>query len=293
MSFDFTGAGVALITPFKSNFEIDFDALGRIVDNQIAGGMDFLVALGTTAETSTLTEDEKMRVVDFIRERAAGKVPVVVGMGGNDTRSMAKKLETFDTTGVDGFLIVTPYYNKPNQEGLYRHYMELAAASPLPIILYNVPTRTGINMEAETVIRLAEASEKFVAVKEASGTHSQITRIAKYTPERFKVISGDDVLAITIMAIGGEGIISVIANALPGKLSSLIHHCQKGDFAEARKLHYEMIELFRLQFQDGNPAGVKTMLNHYGVIENVLRLPLVPANDVTQKMIVEELKKLS
>lgn len=293
MSFDFTGAGVALITPFKSNFEIDFDALGRIVDNQISGGMDFLVALGTTAETSTLTEDEKMRVVDFIRERAAGKVPVVVGMGGNDTRSMAKKLETFDTTGVDGFLIVTPYYNKPNQEGLYRHYMELAAASPLPIILYNVPTRTGINMEAETVIRLAEASEKFVAVKEASGTHSQITRIAKYTPERFKVISGDDVLAITIMAIGGEGIISVIANALPGKLSSLIHHCQKGDFAEARKLHYEMIELFRLQFQDGNPAGVKTMLNHYGVIENVLRLPLVPANDVTQKMIVEELKKLS
>lgn len=293
MSFDFTGAGVALITPFKSNFEIDFDALGRIVDNQIAGGMDFLVALGTTAETSTLTEDEKMRVVDFIRERAAGKVPVVVGMGGNDTRSMAKKLETFDTTGVDGFLIVTPYYNKPNQEGLYRHYMELAAASPLPIILYNVPTRTGINMEAETVIRLAEASEKFVAVKEASGTHSQITRIAKYTPERFKVISGDDVLAITIMAIGGDGIISVIANALPGKLSSLIHHCQKGDFAEARKLHYEMIELFRLQFQDGNPAGVKTMLNHYGVIENVLRLPLVPANDVTQKMIVEELKKLS
>lgn len=293
MSFDFTGAGVALITPFKSNFEIDFDALGRIVDNQIAGGMDFLVALGTTAETSTLTEDEKMRVVDFIRERAAGKVPVVVGMGGNDTRSMAKKLETFDTSGVDGFLIVTPYYNKPNQEGLYRHYMELAAASPLPIILYNVPTRTGINMEADTVIRLAEASEKFVAVKEASGTHSQITRIAKYTPERFKVISGDDVLAITIMAIGGEGIISVIANALPGKLSSLIHHCQKGDFAEARKLHYEMIELFRLQFQDGNPAGVKTMLNHYGVIENVLRLPLVPANDVTQKMIVEELKKLS
>ena len=293
MSFDFTGAGVALITPFKSNFEIDFDALGRIVDNQIAGGMDFLVALGTTAETSTLTEDEKMRVVEFIRERAAGKVPVVVGMGGNDTRSMAKKLETFDTTGVDGFLIVTPYYNKPNQEGLYRHYMELAAASPLPIILYNVPTRTGINMEAETVIRLAEASEKFVAVKEASGTHSQITRIAKYTPDRFKVISGDDVLAITIMAIGGEGIISVIANALPGKLSSLIHHCQKGDFAEAKKLHYEMIELFRLQFQDGNPAGVKTMLNHYGVIENVLRLPLVPANDVTQKMIVEELKKLS
>ena len=293
MSFDFTGAGVALITPFRKNFEIDFDGLGRLVDNQIAGGMDFLVALGTTAETSTLTEEEKVEVVSFIKERAAGRIPVVVGMGGNDTRAMLKKMETFDSNGVSGFLIVTPYYNKPNQEGLYRHYMELAAHTPLPIILYNVPTRTGVNMEAETVIRLAEASDKIVAVKEASGTHSQITRIAKYTPPHFKVISGDDVLAITIMSIGGEGIISVIANALPSKLSALIHHGLKGDFAEARKIHYELIELFRLQFQDGNPAGVKTMLHHFGVIENVLRLPLVPANDLTQRMIIEELQKLT
>jgi 4-hydroxy-tetrahydrodipicolinate synthase len=293
MSFDFTGAGVALITPFKKNFDIDFDGLCRLVDNQIAGGMDFLVALGTTAETSTLSEEEKVEVVSCIKERAAGRIPVVVGMGGNDTRAMVKKMEAFDPTGVSGFLTVTPYYNKPNQEGLYRHYMELAAHTPLPIILYNVPTRTGINMEAETVIRLAEASDKIVAVKEASGTHSQITRIAKYTPPHFKVISGDDVLAITIMAIGGDGIISVIANALPSKLSSLIHHCMKGDFAEARKVHYELIELFRLQFQDGNPAGVKTMLQHFGVIENVLRLPLVPANEPTQRMIIEELSRLS
>jgi len=293
MSFDFTGAGVALITPFKKNFDIDFDALGRVVDNQIAGGMDYLVALGTTAESATLSDDEKAEIVAFVKERAAGKVPLIVGMGGNDTRAIIRKMETFDSRGVDGFLIVTPYYNKPNQEGLYRHYMELAKHSPLPIVLYNVPTRTGINMEAETVIRLAEASDKIVAVKEASGTHSQITRIAKYTPPHFKVISGDDVLAITIMAIGGEGIISVIANALPGKLSSLIHYGLAGNFAEARKLHYELIELFRLQFQDGNPAGVKTMLSHFGVIENVLRLPLVPANDLTQKMIIEELNKLS
>lgn len=293
MSFDFTGAGVALITPFKKNFDVDFDALGRLVDNQISGGMDFLVALGTTAETSTLSEEEKTEVVAYIKQRAAGRIPVVVGMGGNDTRAMIKKMESFDSTGVSGFLIVTPYYNKPNQEGLYRHYMELAAHTPVPIILYNVPTRTGINMEAETVIRLAEASDKIVAVKEASGTHSQITRIAKYTPPHFKVISGDDVLAITIMSIGGEGIISVIANALPAKLSALIHHGLKGDFAEARKVHYELIELFRLQFQDGNPAGVKTMLHHFGVIENVLRLPLVPANDLTQRMIIEELQKHS
>jgi 4-hydroxy-tetrahydrodipicolinate synthase len=293
MSFDFTGAGVALITPFKKHFDIDFDALGRIVDNQIAGGMDFLVALGTTAETSTLSEEEKNEVVTFVKARTAGKIPVIVGMGGNDTRSMLKKIETFDSQGVAGFLIVTPYYNKPNQEGLYRHYMELANHSPLPIVLYNVPTRTGINMEAETVIRLAQSSEKFVAIKEASGTHSQITRIAKYTPPHFKVISGDDVLAITIMAVGGEGIISVIANALPGKLSTLIHHGLSGNFAEARKIHFELIELFRLQFQDGNPAGVKAMLNSMGVIEDVLRLPLVSANEATRKMIVEELQKLN
>ena len=160
MSFDFTGAGVALITPFKKNFDVDFDALGRLVDNQISGGMDFLVALGTTAETSTLSEEEKTEVVAYIKQRAAGRIPVVVGMGGNDTRAMIKKMESFDSTGVSGFLIVTPYYNKPNQEGLYRHYMELAAHTPVPIILYNVPTRTGINMEAETVIRLAERSEE-------------------------------------------------------------------------------------------------------------------------------------
>lgn len=293
MSFDFTGAGVALITPFKKNFDVDFDALGKLVDYQIAGGMDYLVALGTTAETATLSDEEKNEIVAYIKERTAGRIPLIVGMGGNDTRAMIKKMEAFDSSGVSGFLIVTPYYNKPNQEGLYQHYMELAAHTPLPIILYNVPTRTGINMEAETVIRLAEASDKFVAVKEASGTHSQITRIAKYTPPHFKVISGDDVLAITIMSIGGEGIISVIANALPGKLSSLIHHGLNGNFAEACKIHYELIELFRLQFLDGNPAGVKTMLSFLGVIENVLRLPLVPANEVTQKMIIEELQKLS
>ncbi len=292
MAFNFTGAGVALITPFKENMEVDFDALGRVVDNQINGGMDFLVALGTTAETSTLSETEKRDIIEFIVDRSAGRLPVVVGMGGNDTRTMVPKLEKFDIPGVAGFLIVTPYYNKPNQEGLYQHYKILADHSPLPIVLYNVPARTGINMEAETVIRLAEASEKIVAVKEASGIHSQITRIAKYTPPNFKVISGDDVLAITILSIGGEGIISVIANALPSKLSSLIHAGLAGNFDEARKFHFELIELFRLQFQDGNPAGVKTMLHHYGVISNVLRLPLVPANEATRNMIIEELQKL-
>lgn len=293
MRFDFTGAGVALVTPFKKDKSIDFEALGKIVDNQVNGGMDFLVALGTTAETSTLSEEEKKEVVDFIRTHTHGKFPLVVGMGGNDTKTMTRKMASFNPEGVDAFLVVTPFYNKPNQEGMFQHYSELAKASPLPIILYNVPTRTGVNLDAETVIRLAEASEKIVAVKEASGVLSQITRIAKYTPPGFKVLSGDDVLALPIISIGGQGIISVIANALPHKLSSLIHHAMAGNYSEARKLHYELIELFRLQFQDGNPAGVKTMLKYYGIAENELRLPLVPANDLTQKMITAELEKLS
>lgn len=293
MNFDFTGAGVALVTPFKSNFALDEKALATIVESQIAGGMDFLVALGTTAETSTLSEEEKREVVRIVTGQAARRLPVVVGMGGNDTAAIIRKMESFDTTGVSGFLVVTPFYNKPNQEGLFRHYRELALHSPLPLILYNVPTRTGVNMEAETVIRLAEACDNIVAVKEASGILSQITRIVKYTPSHFRLISGDDVLALPIISIGGEGIISVIANALPHKVSALIHHAMAGRTEEARKLHFEMIELFRLQFEDGNPAGVKTMLHHAGIIENVLRLPLVPANAIVAGKIIAELQKLS
>lgn len=293
MNFDFSGAGVALVTPFKSDFSVDEKALAAIVENQIAGGMDFLVALGTTAETSTLSEEEKREVVRIVTGQAAGRIPVVVGMGGNDTAAMIRKMENFDTSGVCGFLVVTPFYNKPNQEGLFRHYRELALHSPLPLVLYNVPTRTGVNMEAETVIRLAEACDNIVAVKEASGILSQITRIVKYTPSRFRLVSGDDVLALPIISIGGEGIISVIANALPHKVSALVHHAMAGRYEEARKLHFEMIELFRLQFEDGNPAGVKTMLYHSGIIENVLRLPLVPANALVAAKIVAELQKLS
>lgn len=293
MNFDFTGAGVALITPFRQDFSVDEQALAALVDHQINGGMDFLVALGTTAETSTLTEEEKQQVVRLILEQVAGRVPVVVGMGGNDTAAMVRKMEHFDPTGVSAFLVVTPFYNKPNQEGLFRHYRELALHSPLPLILYNVPTRTGVNLEAETVIRLAEACDNIVAIKEASGILSQITRIIKYTPPHFKLISGDDVLALPILSIGGEGIISVIANALPRKVSDLIHHAMAGRYEEARRLHFELIELFRLQFDDGNPAGVKTMLHHLGRIENVLRLPLVPANPAVASKIVDQLNNLS
>jgi 4-hydroxy-tetrahydrodipicolinate synthase len=291
MSQLFTGAGVALATPFKKDNSIDFKALETITVNQVQGGMDYLVALGTTAETPTLSAGEKLEIVKLIKEKSAG-LPIVVGMGGNDTRKIIKQIDKFNFEGVSGLLIVTPYYNKPSQEGMFVHYSEIAKASPVPIILYNVPSRTGVNMEAETVARLAEASEKIAAVKEASGILSQITRIGKYTPDNFTVISGDDVLALPIISIGGKGVISVIANALPGKLSKLIHLALDGKFNESLELHFEMIELFKLLFKEGNPGGIKALLHCQGIIENVLRSPLCKISDGTYSEIKDAYLKL-
>lgn len=273
MSRYFTGAGVALITPFTTNDQVDYKSLERIIENQVNGGMDYLVALGTTAETATLTSDEKAHVVELVKEKANG-LPVVVGMGGNNTRTLCNEIDKFNFEGIDGILVVTPYYNKPSQEGMYRHYLEVAKASPVPIILYNVPSRTGVNLEATTVARLAEASDKIVAVKEASGEHSQVTKIVKYTPDDFSVISGDDLLAITIAAIGGKGVISVIANAYPDKVSQLVHQALDNNFAGARKIQLELIEMFQLLFREGNPGGIKALMNMQGTIENIVRLPL-------------------
>ncbi|WP_319481088.1 4-hydroxy-tetrahydrodipicolinate synthase [uncultured Draconibacterium sp.] len=278
MSRYFTGAGVALITPFTANDQVDYKALETIIDNQVKGGMDYLVALGTTAETATLSNDEKAHVVELVKEKANG-LPVVVGMGGNDTRTMCNQIDKFNFEGIDGILVVTPYYNKPSQEGMYHHYLEIAKASPVPIILYNVPSRTGINLEATTVGRLAEASDKIVAVKEASGEHSQMTKIGKYTSDDFTVISGDDLLAITIAAIGGKGVISVAANAYPEKISKMMHLALDNDFDGARKIHFELIEMFQLMFREGNPGGIKALMNIQGTIENILRLPLYKISD--------------
>lgn len=291
MSQLFTGAGVALITPFTKNNEVDFNALETIVDNQVQGGMDYLVALGTTAETPTLTAGEKLDVVKLIKEKSAG-LPVMVGMGGNDTRCIIKQINEFDFEGVNGLLIVTPYYNKPSQEGMFHHYTEIAKACPVPIVLYNVPSRTGINLEAETVIRLAETSDKIIAIKEASGIFSQITKIGKYTPENFTVISGDDVLALPIFSVGGKGVISVIANALPGKLSKLAHLALEGKFSESLKLHFEMIDLFKLIFKEGNPGGIKALMHYQGIIENELRSPLYKYSNETFNEIKEAYLKL-
>lgn len=291
MNHPFKGAGVALVTPFTEENKIDFDALGKVIDNQVKGGMDYLVALGTTAETPTLSAEEKREVVRFVKKNSAD-LPVVVGMGGNDTRKIIKQIDKFDFDGVAGLLIVTPYYNKPSQEGMFRHYSAIAKASPVPIILYNVPSRTGVNLEYETVVRLAEASDKFVAVKEASGILSQITRINKYTPDHFSVISGDDVLALPIISIGGIGVISVIANALPDKLSSLIHLALDGKYNEARELHFELIDLFKLLFKEGNPGGIKALMHMQGTIQNELRIPLHRISDETYNEIKEAYSKL-
>ncbi len=286
MNHQFKGAGVALVTPFTEKNTIDFEALERVIKNQVEGGMDYLVALGTTAETPTLTGKEKKEVVKFVKENSSG-LPIVVGMGGNDTREIIKQIDKFNFDGVSGLLIVTPYYNKPSQEGMFRHYSAIANISPVPIILYNVPSRTGVNLEYETVVRLAEASEKIVAVKEASGILSQITRINKYTPANFGVISGDDVLALPIISIGGIGVISVIANALPGKLSTLIHLALEGKYTEARALHFELIDLFKLLFKDGNPGGVKALMHIQGTIQNELRTPLMQISEETFNEIKE------
>lgn len=282
---------MALVTPFNEDNTIDFNGLERVVKSQVEGGMDYLVALGTTAETSTLTTAEKKEVVDFVKKHSSG-LPVVVGMGGNDTRTIIEQIKNFNLEGISGFLIVTPYYNKPSQEGIFRHYSAIAEVSPVPVILYNVPSRTGVNLEYQTVVRLAEAHKNIVAVKEASGIHSQITQIGKYTPDHFSVISGDDVLALTIASIGGIGVISVISNALPHKMSSLVHYALEGKYDEARKLHFELIDLFKLLFKEGNPGGVKALLNIQGSVKNVLRTPLYRISDETYNEIKEAYLKL-
>ncbi|MDR2910992.1 MAG: 4-hydroxy-tetrahydrodipicolinate synthase [Bacteroidales bacterium] len=291
MSKLFIGAGVALVTPFTKNYEVDFNALETVVCNQVKGGMDYLVALGTTAETSVLCEEEKSDIVKLIKEKSSG-LPVVVGMGGNDTRKMLREIDKFDFSGVSGILVVTPYYNKPSQEGMYLHYTTISKASPVPVILYNVPSRTGVNIDAKTVSRLAWENKNIVAIKDASGNLSQGTKISKNTPEYFSLISGDDFMALPIISIGGQGIISVIANALPEKLSSLADLALKNKLAEALVLHNEMFDLFGLLFKEGNPGGIKALLHCMGIIENQFRLPLCPISDNTYNEIKEAYLKL-
>lgn len=268
--------GVALITPFKSDESIDFDALARLIEYQVKSGTDYLVVCGTTAETPTLTEQEKEEVTRFVIQCVAGRLPIVLGVGGNNTKAVVEKLQALDTTGIDAILSVTPYYNKPSQEGLYQHYAAIAKASPLPIVLYNVPGRTGVNMLASTTLRLASEFETICAIKEASGNFSQIDDIIKNKPEDFMVISGDDGITFPLITLGAVGVISVIGNAFPREFSRMVRLALQGDYGSARQIHHRFTELIELLFVEGNPAGVKSMLAVMGYIENKLRLPLVP-----------------
>ncbi|MCF0198096.1 MAG: 4-hydroxy-tetrahydrodipicolinate synthase [Bacteroidaceae bacterium] len=288
----FRGLGIALITPFKADGSIDYEALYRLVEYQIANGADFLCIMGTTAETPCLTAEERHHLKNVLVERVAGRVPLMMGCGGNCTMQIVEDLKSYDWTGIDGVLSVCPMYNKPSQEGLYQHFAAIAKASPVPVILYNVPGRTGVNMSAETTLRLARDFENIVAIKEASGNITQMDDIIKNKPAHFDVISGDDGITFPLITLGAVGVISVIGNALPAEFSRMVRLALKGEYAPALVIHHKFAELFKLLFVDGNPAGVKAMLHAMGMIENQLRLPLVPTRLKTMESISKILNDL-
>ncbi|MBQ2002689.1 MAG: 4-hydroxy-tetrahydrodipicolinate synthase [Bacteroidaceae bacterium] len=289
----FKGLGVALVTPFKADGSVDFDALRRLLDYQLSNGVDFLCVLGTTAETPCLSAEEKTKVKNIVVEKVQGRVPILLGCGGNNTAAVVESLKNDDFTGVDGILSVCPYYNKPSQEGLYQHFKAIANATELPVVLYNVPGRVGVNMTAETTLRLANDCPNIVAIKEASGNFAQIDDIIKNKPSHFDVISGDDGITFPLITLGAVGVISVIGNALPKEFSRMVRLALNGDYKNALEIHHKFTELFGLLFVDGNPAGVKAMLNIMGLIENQLRLPLVPARITTLGEISAIVKELN
>lgn len=291
--FDLRGMGVALVTPFKKDKSIDFEALAKLLDYQIKSGADYLVVLGTTAETATLSANEKEQLKRFIADRVAGRVPLVIGCGGNNTAAIIDELKTIDTASFGAVLSVVPYYNKPSQEGIYQHYSAIAAASPLPIILYNVPGRTGVNMTAETTLRLAAEHPNIIGIKEASGNISQMDEIIKKKHPDFLVISGDDGITFPLITLGAAGVISVIGNAFPKEFSKMVRLALNGDYDAARSIHHRFTDLFSLLFVDGNPAGVKCLLHAMGFIENELRLPLVPTRITTYEKIRQVLDSLN
>ena len=284
--------GVALVTPFKADMSVDYDALRKLVEYQVSSGADFLAVLCTTAETPTLTAEERAQVRRLVIEQVRGRVPIVLGCGGNNTMAIVNELKTGDWKGVDAILSVVPYYNKPSQEGLYQHFMAIANASPVPVILYNVPGRVGVNMTAATTLRLANDNPNIIAIKEASGNFDQIDDIIKNKPASFTVISGDDGITFPLITLGAEGVISVIGNAFPREFARMVRLALQGDYQNALTIHHRFKELFSLLFVDGNPAGVKAMLNAMGYCENVLRLPLVPTRITTFEKIQAILRQL-
>lgn len=288
----FKGLGIALVTPFTLQGEVDYEALKRLVEYQIANGADFFCILATTGEVPCLTQEEKEKITKLVLEINQGRLPILKYCGGNNTRAVIEEIQNTDWTGVDGILSICPYYNKPSQEGIYQHFKAIAEISPRPIVLYNVPGRTGVNMKPQTLIRLANDCPNIVGVKEASGSLEQVDELIKGKPDRFDIISGDDALTFSMVASGAVGVISVIGNALPKEFSRMIRLEFKGEYEPARKIHHMFTELYKLLFVDGNPAGVKALLNDMGHIENVLRLPLVPTRIETKDKMARILKEL-
>ena len=281
------GTGVAIVTPFHKDGSIDFRSLGKVIEHIIKGNCEYIITLGTTGESVTLTKDEKAAVVNYTVQEVDGRVPVILGMGGNNTREVINCLKDHDLDGISAILSVSPYYNKPNQRGLYQHYKMIAEASPLPVILYNVPGRTSANVTAETTLKLAHDFKNIIAVKEASGNLEQAMKIIKNKPKDFIVLSGDDALTLPILACGGDGVISVVANAYPKDFSEMVRQALAGNYSHAQKLHYKVFEIIEQMFADGNPAGVKQFLELMKLCNAQVRLPLVKVNNKTHKRIVK------
>lgn len=288
----FKGLGIALVTPFTSDGQIDYESLKRLIDYQINNGADFLCIMATTGEIPTLTTEEKQRIKELVLNIVQGRLPILMGCGGNNTSAVVEELQKNDFDGINGILSICPFYNKPTQEGLFKHFEAISKATTLPIVLYNVPGRTGVNMEAETTIKLAHECPNIVAIKEASGNLKQVEEIIKNKPSNFDVISGDDALTYQIIERGATGVISVIGNAFPKEFSNMVHLELKGDYENALKIHRNLTDIFDLLFIDGNPAGIKATLSEMGMIENVLRLPLVPARPDTIQSISKLVKEL-
>lgn len=283
---DLRGTGVALVTPFKKDKSVDVDSLKKLVSFVIEGGVDYLVVMGTTAENPVLTKEEKILVLNTVINENKNRKPIVFGIGGYDTTKIIEEIKEFNqNTNITAFLSVTPYYNKPNQNGLYAHFAEIAKASVKPVILYNVPGRTGVNMHASTTLKLANDFKNIVAIKEASGLFDQVMEIIENKPKDFLVISGDDAITLPLISIGAEGVISVVANAIPSLFSTLVRKAMNNELREARELHYKALEFCRLVFTEGNPAGIKQALSLMGIIQNELRLPLIPTSEVLKQKI--------
>jgi 4-hydroxy-tetrahydrodipicolinate synthase len=284
------GTGVALVTPFNAQLEVDYNALTRLVKHVTDGGVNYLVVMGTTGESVTLNKEEKKKVLSHIKSVNEGKLPIVLGIGGNNTQEILETIEHTDFTGITAILSVSPYYNKPTQEGIYQHYVKIADACPVPVILYNVPGRTSSNMLPETTLRLAK-HKNIIGIKEAAGSVEQVMKIVHKKPENFMVISGDDALTLPFMSVGAVGVISVVANSNPKLFTEMVNHCLNADFIAAQKPHYQLLEIIDLLFVEGNPAGVKAALKALGIIEDYVRLPLVNVSEATYNKLAALMKQ--